>query len=41
MDFPFEGMPTIPPRKDMEHFTFFCGSKRYRVKVRHLSSAVL
>jgi hypothetical protein len=31
MDFPFEGIPTIPPRKDMEHMAFFCGGCRYRV----------
>ncbi|CAK0785391.1 hypothetical protein CVIRNUC_008600 [Coccomyxa viridis] len=31
MDFPFEGIPTIPPRKDMDHMTFFCGGCRYRV----------
>ena len=30
MDFPFEGIPTIPPRKDMEHFAFFCDGCRYR-----------
>mmetsp|Transcript_40099 Transcript_40099/g.55717 ORF Transcript_40099/g.55717 Transcript_40099/m.55717 type:complete len:155 (+) Transcript_40099:111-575(+) len=32
MDFPFEGIPTIPPRKDMDHFAFFCDGCRYRVK---------
>lgn len=31
MDFPFEGIPTVPPRKDMDHFAFFCGGCRYRV----------
>lgn len=31
MDIPFEGIPTIPPRKDMEHMAFFCGPCRYRV----------
>ena len=31
MDFPYEGIPTIPPRKDMDHFAFFCGGCRYRV----------
>jgi hypothetical protein len=31
MDFPFEGIPTVPPRKDMDHMAFFCGSCRYRV----------
>ncbi|EIE18483.1 hypothetical protein COCSUDRAFT_38586 [Coccomyxa subellipsoidea C-169] len=31
MDFPFEGIPTVPPRKDMDHMTFFCGGCRYRV----------
>lgn len=28
MDFPFEGIPTVPPRKDMDHMAFFCGSCR-------------
>lgn len=32
MDFPFNGLPTIPPRKDDEHLSFFCGGCRYRVK---------
>lgn len=32
MDFPFEGIPTVPPRKDMDHFAFFCDGCRYRVK---------
>lgn len=32
MQFPFEGIPTIPPRKDMEHLSFFCDGCRYRVK---------
>ena len=31
MDFPFEGIPTVPPRKDMDHMAFFCGGCRYRV----------
>jgi len=31
MDFPFEGIPTVPPRKDMDHLAFFCGGCRYRV----------
>ena len=30
MEFPFEGIPTIPPRKDMEHLAFFCDGCRYR-----------
>ena len=30
MDFPFEGIPTVPPRKDMAHFAFFCDGCRYR-----------
>eukprot|EP00959_Pyramimonas_sp_CCMP1952_P471160 9497950-Pyramimonas_sp.AAC.1 len=30
MDFPFEGIPTVPPRKDMDHFAFFCDGCRYR-----------
>jgi hypothetical protein len=30
MDYPFEGIPTVPPRKDMEHFAFFCDGCRYR-----------
>ncbi|KAL6785488.1 hypothetical protein ACKKBF_B00465 [Auxenochlorella protothecoides x Auxenochlorella symbiontica] len=29
MDYPFEGIPTVPPRKDMDHFAFFCGGCRY------------
>ncbi|KAK3269398.1 hypothetical protein CYMTET_22154 [Cymbomonas tetramitiformis] len=32
MDYPFEGIPTIPPRKDMEHLAFFCDGCRYRVQ---------
>ena len=28
MDFPFHGMPTVPPRKDMDHLAFFCGGCR-------------
>ncbi|KAK9839277.1 hypothetical protein WJX81_005455 [Elliptochloris bilobata] len=31
MDFPFEGIPTVPPRKDMDHMVFFCSGCRYRV----------
>lgn len=31
MDHPFEGIPTVPPRKDMDHFAFFCNGCRYRV----------
>lgn len=31
MDFPFEGIPTVPPRKDMDHLAFFCEGCRYRV----------
>ncbi|KAK9868786.1 hypothetical protein WJX84_008270 [Apatococcus fuscideae] len=31
MEFPFEGIPTVPPRKDMDHMTFFCGGCRYRL----------
>ena len=31
MDLPFEGIPTIPPRKDTAHLAFFCGGCRYRV----------
>jgi hypothetical protein len=30
MEFQFEGIPTVPPRKDMEHFAFFCDGCRYR-----------
>ena len=30
MEFPFEGIPTIPPRKDVEHISFFCDGCRYR-----------
>lgn len=29
MDFPFEGIPTVPPRKDMDHMAFFCGACRH------------
>ena len=29
-EFAFEGIPTVPPRKDMEHFAFFCDGCRYR-----------
>lgn len=29
MDFPFEGIPTVPPRKDMDHMAFFCGGCRW------------
>ena len=32
MDFPFEGIPTVPPRKNMTHMAFFCGGCRYRVE---------
>ena len=31
MDLPYEGIPTVPPRKDMDHFAFFCSGKRYLV----------
>lgn len=31
MDFPFEGIPTVPPRKDMDHMAFFCGGCRSAV----------
>jgi hypothetical protein len=31
MEFPFEGIPTVPPRKDMDHMAFFCNGCRYRV----------
>lgn len=31
MDFPFEGIPTVPPRKDRTHLAFFCAGCRYRV----------
>jgi hypothetical protein len=27
----FEGIPSVPPRKDMTHLTFFCSGCRYRV----------
>jgi len=30
LEFQFEGIPTVPPRKDMEHFAFFCDGCRYR-----------
>merc|ERR1712188_112957 len=32
MDFPYEGIPTIPPRKNMTHMAFFCNGCRYRVE---------
>lgn len=32
MEFPFEGIPTVPPRKDMEHFAFFFDGCRYRCR---------
>jgi hypothetical protein len=31
MDHPFEGIPTIPPRKDTAHMAFYCNGCRYRV----------
>mmetsp|Transcript_11621 Transcript_11621/g.29693 ORF Transcript_11621/g.29693 Transcript_11621/m.29693 type:complete len:171 (+) Transcript_11621:251-763(+) len=31
MDMPFEGLPTVPRRKDMDHMAFFCSGCRYRV----------
>ena len=31
LDLNFEGIPTVGPRKDMSHLTFFCGGCRYRV----------
>lgn len=30
LEFQFEGIPTVPPRKDMEHLAFFCDGARYR-----------
>lgn len=30
----FEGIPTVPPHKDLDHMAFFCGSCRYRVTAR-------
>ena len=32
MDYPFEGIPTIPPRKNMTHMAFFHNGCRYRVE---------
>merc|ERR1719265_2363824 len=32
MEFPFEGIPTAPPRKNMTHLAFFCEGCRYRVE---------
>ncbi len=29
MEFPFEGIPTVPPRKDMDHMAFFCSGCRW------------
>ena len=34
LDFPFEGIPTVPPRKDVDHLTFFCAACRYRVSAK-------
>eukprot|EP00775_Hariotina_reticulata_P011179 gene11179-11329_t len=31
MEHSFEGIPTIPPRKDTKHMAFFCNGCRYRV----------
>lgn len=31
MDFPFEGIATVPPRKNMTCMAFFCSGCRYRV----------
>ncbi len=31
MEYPFEGIPTVPPRKDVDHMAFFCNGCRYRV----------
>jgi hypothetical protein len=31
MDYPFEGIPTIPPRKNTTHMAAFCNGCRYRV----------
>lgn len=31
MTHPFEGIPTVPQRKDVDHMAFFCGGCRYRV----------
>mmetsp|Transcript_34984 Transcript_34984/g.99155 ORF Transcript_34984/g.99155 Transcript_34984/m.99155 type:complete len:176 (+) Transcript_34984:89-616(+) len=31
MDMPYEGIPTVPMRKDMDHMAFFCSGCRYRV----------
>ena len=30
MEYQFEGIPTVPPRKDAEHLAFFCDGCRYR-----------
>merc|ERR1712216_610348 len=38
MDFPYEGIPTIPPRKNMTHLAFFCNGCRYRVEAYPLDS---
>ena len=39
-EFAFEGIPTVPPRKDMEHFAFFCDGCRYRCARSAVLSAV-
>ena len=31
MEHSFEGIPTVPPRKDVAHMAFFFNGKRYRV----------
>ncbi|KIY96369.1 hypothetical protein MNEG_11594 [Monoraphidium neglectum] len=31
MEHNFEGIPTVPPHKDLDHMAFFCGGCRYRV----------
>lgn len=31
IDYPFEGIPTIPPRKNTTHMAAFCNGCRYRV----------
>ena len=31
-EFAFNGLPTIPPRRDNDHLSFFCGGCRYRVR---------
>jgi hypothetical protein len=39
LDHDFEGIPTIPPRKDTTHMAFYCEGCRYRWAVAALALA--